>query len=265
MAENKLTTLIVLNNSLTLRHNLLSDKIMSVLLTVIGSTFLAGLAMPLGAALAYFEKIGNDWLEQELRHSVMAFGGGALLSAVALVLVPEGIESLDILPACIWFIVGGFSFMALDIYLKKIDTPASQLAAMLSDFIPESIALGAAFATGSSSAYLLAGLIALQNLPEGFSAYRELSASSTYKPKKIIMVFALMAILGPIAAVSGYLWLSESPKIIGAVMLFASGGILYSIFQDLAPQVKLENHWAPPMGAVLGFTLGMLGLMLTAT
>ncbi|MBA6397803.1 MAG: ZIP family zinc transporter [Colwellia sp.] len=238
---------------------------MSILLTVIVSTFLAGLAMPLGAVLAYVEKIGNDWLEQELRHSVMAFGGGALLSAVALVLVPEGIESLDILPACIWFIVGGFSFMALDIYLKKIDTPASQLAAMLADFIPESIALGAAFATGSSSAYLLAGLIALQNLPEGFSAYRELSASSTYKPQKIIMVFALMAILGPIAAISGYLWLSESPKIIGAVMLFASGGILYSIFQDLAPQVKLENHWAPPMGAVLGFTLGMLGLMLTAT
>jgi ZIP family zinc transporter len=72
-----------------------------------------------------------------------------------------------------------------------------------------------------------------------------------------------MAILGPIAAVSGYLWLSESPQVIGAVMLFASGGILYSIFQDLAPQVKLEKHWAPPMGAVLGFTLGMLGLMLT--
>jgi ZIP family zinc transporter len=236
---------------------------MSLLLTVIASTFIAGLAMPLGAIIACFEKIGSDWLEQELRHSVMAFGGGALLSAVALVLVPEGIKNLNILPACIWFIVGGLSFMALDIYLKKIDTPASQLAAMLSDFIPESIALGAAFATGSINAYLLAGLIALQNLPEGFSAYRELSSSAAYKPKKIIIMFTLMAMLGPIAAVSGYLWLSESPQIIGAVMLFASGGILYSIFQDLAPQVKLENHWAPPMGAVFGFTLGMLGLMLT--
>jgi ZIP family zinc transporter len=134
---------------------------------------------------------------------------------------------------------------------------------MLSDSIPESIALGAAFATGSSNAYLLAGLIALQNLPEGFSAYRELNEYSAYKPKKIIITFAFMAILGPIAAVSGYLWLSESPEIIGAVMLFASGGILYSIFQDLAPQVKLKKHWAPPMGAVLGFTLGMLVLMLT--
>ena len=238
---------------------------MSLLLTVIISTLLAGLAMPLGAVIARFEKIGSEWLEQEFRHSVMAFGGGALLSAVALVLVPEGIANLNPLPACIWLIVGGLSFMALDIFLKKIETPASQLAAMLSDFIPESIALGAAFATGSSNAFLLAALIALQNTPEGFNAYRELNASSAYKPQKIIIMFCLMAILGPIAAVSGYLWLSDSPQVIAAVMLFASGGILYSIFQDLAPQVKLKNHWAPPMGAVFGFVLGMLGLMLTTS
>ena len=154
--------------------------------------------------------------------------------------------------------------MVLDIYLKKINTPASQLAAMLSDFIPESIALGAAFAIGNSNAYLLAALIALQNLPEGFSAYRELNSSADYKPKKIILMFCLMAMLGPVAGVSGYLWLSEYPKAISAIMLFASGGILYSIFQDLAPQVKLEKHWAPPIGAVLGFVLGMFGLMVTS-
>ena len=193
----------------------------------------------------------------------MAFGGGALLSAVALVLVPEGMVNVNPVPACLWFIVGGLSFMSLDIHLKKINTPASQLAAMLSDFIPESIALGAAFATGKNSAFLLAGLIALQNIPEGFSAYRELNATSAYKPRKIIIMFTLMAILGPIAGVSGYLWLSEYPEVISVIMLFASGGILYSIFQDLAPQVKLENHWAPPMGAVLGFVLGMFGFMVT--
>lgn len=238
---------------------------MSLLLTVLATTLLAGLAMPLGALIAHFENVSSEWLEQEFRHSVMAFGGGALLSAVALVLVPEGIASLKPLPACLWLMAGGLSFMALDIYLNKIDTPASQLAAMLADFIPESIALGAAFATGSNNAFLLAALIALQNVPEGFSAYRELNASSAYKPQKIIIMFCLMAMLGPIAAMCGYLWLSESPEIIAAVMLFASGGILYSIFQDLAPQVKLEKRWAPPMGAVFGFGLGMLGLMLTTS
>lgn len=238
---------------------------MSLLLVVIISTSLAGLAMALGAVIARFERIGVDWLEQEFRHSVTAFGGGALLSAVALVLVPEGIVHLSALSACFWFIVGGLCFMLLDIYLNKVNTPASQLAAMLSDFIPESIALGAAFATGNSHAFLLAAMIALQNLPEGFSSYRELNETATYKPNKIILMFCLMAMLGPIAGVSGYLWLADHPETISVIMLFASGGIMYSIFQDLAPQVKLEKHWAPPMGAVLGFVLGVFGLMLTST
>jgi ZIP family zinc transporter len=236
---------------------------MNTLLMVIASSFLAGLAMTIGAAIARFENISNTLVEEELRHGIMAFGGGALLSAVALVLVPEGIANLDPLPACLWFIAGGLSFMLLDMFLKKINTPASQLAAMLSDFIPESIALGAAFATGNNSAYLLAALIALQNIPEGFSAYRELVSTSAYKPAKIIIMFTFMATLGPIAGVSGYLWLSDQLAVISAIMLFASGGILYSIFQDLAPQVKLEKHWLPPMGAILGFVLGMFGLMIT--
>ena len=129
---------------------------MDTLLLVVIATLLAGLAMPLGAVIACVEKIGKNWLEEEFRHSVTAFGGGALLSAVALVLVPDGIENLSSVAACSWFILGGLSFMALDIFLNKINTPASQLAAMLSDFIPESIALGAAFAMGSESAFLLA-------------------------------------------------------------------------------------------------------------
>ena len=234
---------------------------MYLLLTVIISTLLAGLAMPLGAAVASFEKIESEWLEAEFRHSVMAFGGGALLSAVALVLVPEGIANLAPLPASVCFIAGGFSFMLLDIVLSKIDTPASQLAAMLSDFIPESMALGAAFATGSNSALILAGLIALQNLPEGFNAYRELNESSAYSRLRILSVFTLMALLGPVAGVSGYLWLPDFPEIVAAIMLFASGGILYSIFQDIAPQAKLEKNYAPPMGAIFGFVVGMIGLM----
>lgn len=237
---------------------------MNPLLLVIASTLFAGLAMTLGAIIARFEKVDERWLEEDIQHGVMAFGGGTLLSAIALVLVPEGVASLTPLYACICFLLGGIGFMLLDIFLKKINTPATQLAAMLSDFIPESIALGASFATGSDNAFLLAGLIALQNLPEGFSAYRELNEAKVYKPFKIILIFSLLALFGPISGVSGYIWLSGFPEVIAGIMLFAAGGILYSIFQDIAPQVKLENHWAPPMGAVLGFMLGMFGFMMTA-
>lgn len=235
---------------------------MSSLFWVIVSTSVAGLAMPLGALLARLEHFQSDWLAQEFRHGVMAFGAGALLSAVGLVLVPESIEHVNLWQASFYFLAGSLSFMALDILLKKTNTPASQLAAMLADFIPESIALGAAIAIGSASSFLLAGLIALQNIPEGFNAYRELRLSPNFSATKILLIFLLLAALGPIAGVSGYLWLTDRHQVVAAIMLFASGGILYSIFQDIAPQVKLEKHWFPPMGAVFGFLLGLLGFML---
>lgn len=235
---------------------------MDSLVLVIISTLIAGLAIPVGGVIARFEHFQSAWIEQEFRHGIMAFGGGALLSAVALVLVPEGIRNLSVLPAVIFFIAGSLGFMSLDILLKKIDTPASQLTAMLADFIPESIALGAAFATGNNNAYLLAALIALQNLPEGFNAFSELNSSAAFSGAKLLLIFSFLALLGPIAGVAGYIWLAEFPQYVSAIMLFASGGILYAIFQDIAPQVKLEKHWFPPMGAVLGFVLGMVGFML---
>jgi ZIP family zinc transporter len=42
-------------------------------------------------------------------------------------------------------------------------------------------------------------------------------------------------------------------------MLFASGGILHQVFQDIALQATLEKYWLPPVGAVLGFLFGVLG------
>jgi ZIP family zinc transporter len=42
-------------------------------------------------------------------------------------------------------------------------------------------------------------------------------------------------------------------------MTFASGGILYLIFQDIAPQAKMRRHWTPALGAILGFAVGLLG------
>ncbi|WP_114418930.1 ZIP family metal transporter [Marinospirillum perlucidum] len=226
-------------------------------------TLLAGSAMPAGAFLAAKESIRPNWLRRELRHGVIAFGGGALLSAVALVLVPDGLEGVSTTTALICFLAGALVFMLIDILLNYLRTSASQLIAMLADFIPESIAMGAAFAHGSSNALLLALLIGMQNLPEGFNAFRELKETTPYRSATIIRTFALMVLTGPLAGLIGFLWLADLIPVVSGIMLFAAGGILYSVFQDIAPQARLENHWAPPLGAVLGFALGMLGHQLT--
>ncbi|MCO4320532.1 ZIP family metal transporter [Aliidiomarina quisquiliarum] len=235
---------------------------MSELTVVIVLSLCAGAAMPIGAVLAKYDRLKPSWLGTEWRHFIIAFGGGALLSAIALVLVPEGSKELHVAPAAIYFGLGGLFFCWLDIYLAKKKSSAGQMVAMLSDFIPEAIALGAAFATGQSAGVLLAVLIALQNAPEGFNSFEELASSSKLSPNKIISAFAAMALLGPVAGVIGYFWLAASPHALAALMLFASGGILYLVFDDIAPQAKLNNKWMPALGAVAGFLLGLMGNML---
>lgn len=235
---------------------------MNDLAQIVVLTLVAGLAMPIGASIAAIERISPSWLESEVRHGVIAFGGGALLSAVALVLVPQGVNNLSWFLVAVSFSGGGIIFMALDIRLVANNTPFSQLTAMLSDFVPEALALGATFTFSKNAGFFLAGIIALQNMPEGFNAYREIKASSEYSRLKIIGAFTLMALLGPIAGTIGYFVLSGYPQVVAGIMLFAAGGILYIVFQDIAPQAKLKNHWVPPLGAVAGFLLGILGHIL---
>lgn len=218
----------------------------------------AGAAIPAGAALAMNEHIRPQWLENELRHGVIAFGAGALLAAVALVLVPEGLNALPLWGSASAFLAGGTGFMALDVALARRGARKAQTVAMLADFLPEAAALGAIAASGAGGGPALALLIALQNLPEGFNAYREAhDASGASRPR--FAPFLGFAALGAVAGLAGYFLLAPFTAATGVVMLVAAGGILYLTFQDLAPQARLEQHWLPALGGVLGFLVGMVG------
>lgn len=231
-------------------------------LKIVLLTGLAGVAIPLGGTLAAVERIQPRWLEQELRHFIIAFGGGVLLAAVSLVLVPEGIKDLSAPAAAFWMLAGGAAFMYTDVILSRRQGSAAQLVAMLADFIPEAMALGAMFAADASVAPLLALLIALQNFPEGFNAFREMRANTRASIRRVLVGFCLLVPLGPAAGLAGYYWLAGYPVAVDAVMLFAAAGILYLTFQDIAPQARLARHWSPPLGAVGGFLFGLMGHML---
>ncbi len=218
--------------------------------------------MPVGALLARFDLMHPALLKQKSRLFIVAFGGGALISAVALVLVPDGVSQLSPLTATLCFGAGGVFFYLLDLILSQLESSASQLVAMLSDFIPEAIALGTAFAVGESTGLILALLMILQNLPEGFSAYEELANSTELPPAGILLAFASLAIAGPVSALTGYFMLADAHQFVAGLMLFASAGILYLVFQDVAPVSKTGTSGFPALGAVAGFMLGLAGNML---
>lgn len=222
----------------------------------------AGVTIPLGAHLASVENVQPKWLEEEFRHSVIAFGGGVLLAAVSLVLVPEGIKELSLFWVVVSFSGGGVAFFFLDRLISRRGGSVSQLIAMLLDFVPEALALGATLAMKQPTGLLLAFLIALQNLPEGFNAYRELSANGRFTKKKILASFWFMILVGPLCAYLGFEFLAEAPSTLGAIMLVAASGIIYLTFKDIAPQADLKSHWGPQLGAVFGFLVGIVGHML---
>jgi ZIP family zinc transporter len=205
------------------------------------------------------ERIRPRWLENEFRHFVIAFGGGVLLAAVALVLVPEGMRHLPGPAAGAgMLLLGGGLFFAVERALGLRKREAPQFLATLLDYVPESLALGGIFAVGAPDAPLLAVLIGLQNLPEGFNSYRELRGLGRKRGPVLLMMAALIP-AGPLLGIAGWLYLAHHTRLLGALMLIAAGGILYLIFQDIAPQARLRRHWGPPLGAVAGFALGLLG------
>ena len=233
---------------------------MSTLSTIIFYSFLSGITVFIGGVISYFyiKNLHEKIEKSKFIHTSIAFGGGVLIAAVAFVLVPEGMEKLDTLPMALSFLSGVVVFFYLDKLLEQKGGELSQLLAMMLDFIPEAIALGAMFGANHTLGILLALFIALQNLPEAFNSYIEL-IEERYKPIKILMIFFGLSFVGVIASLSGYFLLANSPQITASLMLFASGGILYLMFQDIAPLSKLKNSWFPAVGASIGFFVGMVG------
>ena len=230
-----------------------------ILKIIIYASF-AGVTVFLGGILSrLFECYSqNGVLKEEIIHTSIAFGGGVIISAVSFVLVPTGMKQLSLMPIILLFLAGAISFFFLDRFIAKKNGALSQLFAMLLDFFPESVALGAVFATNHNLGLLLAIFIGLQNLPESFNSYLDLR-NNGYTSRKCLLILFFLSFIGIFSALLGYLVLSHQPQITASLMLVSSGGILYLIFQDIAPMSKLQQSWFPALGGSLGFLIGMIG------
>jgi ZIP family zinc transporter len=228
--------------------------------TIILYSFGSGITVFFGGLLSRLletRRLDSTARDLIVRTSV-ATGGGILVAAVAFVLVPEGMAAIEPVPMVIVFLAGAVVFFLLDKHLETNGGRYSQLLAMLMDFVPEAIALGAVFATHHHLGLLIAIFIGLQNLPESFNSYLDLRGSGISGRSALAILFAL-SFSGVIAALFGYLFLQGLETLKGGMMLFAGGGIVYLIFQDIAPASKEDHRWFPALGASVGFAVGMVG------
>jgi ZIP family zinc transporter len=234
---------------------------MSQLTIIIIASWLAGLAAFGGGVIAWATDGANTDEKRELTHGVIAFGGGILIAAVAFALLPKAMVALSPVGLGATFCAGGLLFCVLDAQLSRSGDTKAQFLAMLMDFLPEALALGAVFGQDPRLGVLLAAFIGAQNLPEGFNAFREMTTVGI-RSRVALMTLLAVSLLGPVAACTGYYFLQDQAKVTASIMTFAGGGIMYLIFQDIAPQSKIRKHWIPALGAVLGFAVGMIGKQL---
>jgi ZIP family zinc transporter len=221
---------------------------MSDIAHIILYSFASGITVLLGGFLARLKLVPDSPLGREISHGVIAFGGGVLVAAVAFVLAPKGIELLSLHTLIPVFLLGVVSFLFLDRFIARRGGRAAQLIAMMMDFIPEAIALGAVFSTDRKTGLLL----------EAYNSFGDLRRSG-FSPNKALLILVPFSLAGVAAALAGYSFLSGHQELVACLMVFSAGAILYIIFQDIAPMVKLRNHWTPATGAALGFLLGMIG------
>ncbi len=118
---------------------------MSKLAIILVASWLAGFAAFIGGVFARFTGIADTEAKREITHGVVAFGGGILIAAVAFALAPVGIAALSPVSLATTFCLGGIGFCILDAHLSRRGGSKAQFMAMLMDFLPEAISLGAVF------------------------------------------------------------------------------------------------------------------------
>lgn len=223
-------------------------------------SILAGSTVFIGGLTSYYfeNRVENKELKELTVHYLISFATGIMLSAISFVLVPDGMVELPILLSCFLFILGGVSFFYFDKLIEKNKYKIPQVIAMLLDFIPESIALGAVFVYNHKTGILLSIFIALQNLPESFNSYTELKKLKHSSSKALLILF-ILSFVGLFFSLLGYAFLDDKIEITSSLMLFSAGGIMYIIFQDIAPLLQYKKRRLIALGVNFGFIIGMLG------
>lgn len=227
----------------------------------------AGAALVLGSAVAWKWKI-----PPKVVSSIMSFGAGVLISALAFELVDEAVDSGGLVPTAAGFLAGSVVYVGANMLLARAgakhrkrsggqqpseqETPGSGAAiavGALLDGVPESIVLGVGLiATGSVSPAMLAAVF-ISNVPEGLSGtagMKKAGRGAGY----VFGVWGGIAVMSGLAALIGYAALRDAPEaVIAFITAVAAGGILAMLADTMIPEAFEEHHNLTGLTASVGF------------
>ena len=108
--------------------------------------------------------------------------------------------------------------------------------------LPEGIAAGVSFGSGSTTeALVIAGGIALQNIPEGMVIIGPMLASGVSK-KRTFIIAAITGLIEVVGTLIGYFAVSISTVILPFALAFAGGTMLYVISDEMIPETHSHGE-----------------------
>jgi ZIP family zinc transporter len=237
--------------------------------SAIGWGALAASSLVIGALLG----VARRWPDRAVG-LVLAFGAGALISAVSFDLAEEGSALGDHGVTAFGLAVGALTYFSLDRLVGKRSAKkqgkgngggdagtALALGAFL-DGIPEQLVLGIGIAAGEGVSIGLLVAIFVSNLPEAIGSSTELAAEHR-TPGGIRKLWIGVAIVCALATVAGY---AIADNVTGNVHAwvdgFAAGALLVMLIDSMVPEAVRKGGDVSGLVTVLGFAVaaGLSGL-----
>jgi ZIP family zinc transporter len=241
---------------------------------VVGASLLAG---AVAAALTS--------LPERLAATLTAFGGGILLAAVALELVPEADREAGVALTAAGLAGGTLVYIAADAWLnrneqtrkvrrmvhaagagRKMPTQAerdsaargeSVAAGLFVDGVPESLALGLTVAEGQIGVALLAGIL-VGNVVEAYGAAQPILAGGRSKRFAVVLLAVIGLALAVATTLGGSVLADASPEFIGTAQALAAGAVLAVVSIAIIPYAFKEVSSLVAAATVAGFIAGYL-------
>jgi zinc transporter, ZIP family len=213
---------------------------------------------------------------------VMAFGAGALISAVTTDLVVEAYHEAGRAATGIGLLVGAVGYYLLtewldrraeredpeepveaaaDTGLEAVPAAADARAArnltvgMVLDGIPESVAIGLTLLGGGDVSVALVGAVFLSNLPEAIGVAAALLAGDI-PLGRVLLRFAAIGAVGALAGAVGYGVLNETDvDAIAIIQSIAAGAMVVVVVNEMVPIAVRGAKRRAGLSAAAGFAV----------
>src|SRR3954451_6115744 len=227
----------------------------------------AGGALVVGAAIAWFVNVPRAVVA-----SIMAFGAGVLISALAFDLVDEAEAQGGLTPTVLGFLGGALVYVAANVALARhgarhrkrsgdqqpseSDQEGSGAAiavGALLDGVPESVVLGVSLLVGGTVSLPVLAAVFISNVPEGLSSAAGMKRSGR-SAGYVFGVWTTIAVVSGLSALIGYLALgSAPPEIIAVITAVAAGAILTMIADTMIPEAFESTRTWTGLITTVGF------------